>query len=243
MTGTDPYAVSAEFLEMLSRPAWRDLAPALTGCLAGMDPAAGPVLDLGAGTGLGTDVVLDAAPDATVLAVEPSAALRAALFTRVLSRPDGPARVTVVPGTFGQVTLPERLGGMIGMHMLGHLSGAQRGELWRGLVARLAPGAPAVVNLQPPAEPVTVPRTEFVTVTVGDRRYVGSGEAEPDGPDSVRWRMKYQTVVADDLVAEAEVRYHWWTISADQLLAELASAGLAAERRDRDLFVIRRDRP
>lgn len=33
MAGTDPYTVSAEFLELLSRQAWRDLAPALKECL------------------------------------------------------------------------------------------------------------------------------------------------------------------------------------------------------------------
>lgn len=236
----DPYAVAAEFLELMSLEAWRWLGPALVDCLDGVDASAGPVLDLGAGTGLGTEVILDSIAGATVLAVEPSPALRAALFTRVLARPDGPARVTVVPGTLGEVMLPERLGGMIGMHMLGHLSAAQRGELWRELASRLAPGAPAVVNLQPPAEPVAVPRTEFVTSTVGHRRYAGSGEAEPVGPESVQWRMTYRTFEGDDLVAEAEARYHWWTIAPDQLLAEIVAAGLAAERRYPDLFIVRR---
>lgn len=237
----DPYAVAAEFLELMSVEAWRWLRPALAACLNGVDVSVGPVLDLGAGTGLGTEVVLDAIAGATVLAVEPSPALRAALFTRVLTRPDGPARVTVVPGTLGEVVLPQRLGGMIGMHMLGHLSATQRGELWQQLANRLVPGAPAVVNLQPPAEPVAVPPTEFVSYVVGHRRYTGTGEAEPDGPESVRWRMTYRTFEGDDLVAEVEARYHWWTIAADQLRAETAAAGFTAERRYPDLFVIRRD--
>lgn len=236
----DPYAVAAEFLELMSQEAWRWLRPALAACLDGVDASAGPVLDLGAGTGLGTEVVLDAIAGATVLAVEPSPALRAALFTRVLARSDGAARVTVVPGTLGEVALPERLGGVIGMHMLGHLSTAQRRELWHELASRLAPGAPAVVNLQPPAKPLAVPLAEFVTCTVGHRRYAGSGEAQPDGPDSVQWRMTYRTFEGDDLVAEAEARYHWWTVAPDQLLAEVAAAGLVAERRYPDLFIVRR---
>lgn len=236
----DLYAVAAEFIELMSRETWQWLGPALAECLDGVDASAGPVLDLGAGPGLGTEVVLDAVAGATVLAVEPSPALRTALFTRVLSRPDGPARVTVVPGTLGEVTLPQRLGGMIGMHMLGHLSTAQRRELWQELASRLAPGAPAVVNLQPPAEPVAVPPTEFVTCTVGHRRYAGSGQAQPDGPESVQWRMTYRTFEGDDLVDEAEARYHWWTIAPAQLLTETAAAGLTAERRYPDLFIIRR---
>lgn len=236
----DPYAIAAEFIELMSRETWRSLGPAPVECLDGVDASAGPVLDLGAGTGLGTEVVLDAIAGATVLAVEPSPALRAALFTRVLARSDGPARVTAVPGTLGEVMLPQRLGGMIGMHMLGHLAGAQRRELWQELASRLAPGAPAVVNLQTPAKPVAVPRTEFVTYTVGHRRYAGSGQAEPDGPESVQWRMTYRIFEGGRLVAEVQARYHWWTIAPDQLLAEIAAAGLATERRNPDLFIIRR---
>ena len=54
------------------------------GVLAGADPSAGPMLDLGAGTGLSTVALADAVPDATILAVEPSPALRAAVLPALL---------------------------------------------------------------------------------------------------------------------------------------------------------------
>lgn len=73
-------------------------------------------------------------------------------------------------------------------------------------------GAPAVVNLQPPT-----------------------------GSDLVQRRTAYRTVEDDHMVVEVEVGYRWWTISPDQLLTELAGAGLTAQRHDPDLYVIRRN--
>lgn len=60
------YAASTEYLHLLSLPMWEPLRPRLACALAGVAPASGPVLELGAGTGIGTDVVLDAVPNAVL---------------------------------------------------------------------------------------------------------------------------------------------------------------------------------
>lgn len=107
----DQYGVAAEYLELLMLPAWRELRSALVAVLHDVDPAAGPVLDLGAGTGLGTKVILDTVPGARVLAVEPSPGLRAVLLARLAHDPDRARRVTVQPVDAAGAVLPGQLAG------------------------------------------------------------------------------------------------------------------------------------
>ena len=233
----EEYAASGEYLHLLSAPMWTTLRPRLAGALAGVDPEAGPVLELGAGTGLGTDVVLDTVAN-DVLAAEPSASLRGVLLARMV---DGgrAQRVTVHPGGAGEVPLPDRLAAVVGMHVVGHVAPAERERLWAALADRLAPGAPVVLNVQPPAAPVAVPEWPWSGVTVGALTYEGTGSAEPTGPDSVHWRMRYRTRRGDTVLAEVDADYAWWIVTAEGLAAELADAGLDPDVDD-DLVVGRK---
>jgi hypothetical protein len=182
--------------------------------------------------------VLDTVPDAPVLAVEPSAALRGILLARLAARPDS-ARLTVYPGGATEVPLPDRLGAVVGLHMVGHLSPQRRKELWPALAARLAPGAPVVFNVQPPDTAVAVPEMPPFGITVGRFTYQGTGRAEPTGSDSVRWRMRYATLEGDTVLEEFTVEYQWWVLSASGLAAEFAAAGLDVESTADDVIVAR----
>lgn len=87
----EPYAPAVEYLELFSRAMWEKLRPALSAVLRGVDPKAGLIVDEGAGTGRGTEVILESVPGVHVLALEPSAGLRAVLLARVVgSRPHPP---------------------------------------------------------------------------------------------------------------------------------------------------------
>lgn len=237
---TDAYGITAEFYDLLAGAYWDVKVAALAAALEGARPEAGPILDLGAGTGLATMAVADALPTATILAVEPSPSLRAVLHARLAARTDLQDRVTVWPTDLAGAELPDRLGGAVAISMLGHLDPAERTGLWSLLAARLAPGAPAVIELQPPARPESVPATEFARARLGDLEYEGSGAAEPDGPDSVRWTMTYRVLRSGRLLSECvNVFGGWQTVSAEQVAAEAASAGLSCEVRDHGLLVLR----
>jgi hypothetical protein len=224
---TDEYARSGEFLDVLSRDAWAGLAEPVTAALAGARPAAGPLVDLGAGSGLGTRVLAGCDPDAAVLAVEPSAVQRAVLLARAADDPILRGRLTVVADTAQTARLPERLGAVLAMNMLGHLRPAERRALWRRLADRLAPGAPLVLNVQPPARAEAVPDTAFASVQVGRQRYVGGGRAEPDGPDAVVWHMRYQVCGEDGAVLrDVAAAYRWHVVTPEEVAAELTAAGL-----------------
>ena len=80
--------------------------PALPHLLSGVEPAAGPILDLGAGTGAGTVHLHAAFPDASIVAVEPSKAMRTALNVRLANNAGLRQAVTVMPCTFEDADLP-----------------------------------------------------------------------------------------------------------------------------------------
>jgi hypothetical protein len=237
---TDAYAITAEFYDLLAGSYWDAKRAALAAALEGARLDAGPILDLGAGTGLATVAVADAFPTATILAIEPSPSLRAVLHSRLAARADLRDRVTVWPTDLAGAELPARLGGAVAISMLGHLAPAERTGLWSLLAARLAPGAPAVIELQPPGRPEVVPATEFARARLGKLEYEGSGSAEPDGLASIRWTMTYRVFRAGGLLSEyVNVFAGWQTVSEEEVAAEAATSGLSCEVRNHGLLILR----
>jgi hypothetical protein len=227
---TDVYAAAAEHFDLITKPVWADISPALSTALkqAGEDP----VLDIGAGTGLGLATIASALPDHEIIAVEPSPTLRIGLFTRLADNPALAERVTVLPATVEEAVLPPRLGAAVGINMLGHLNPAARTALWSCLAVRLSPGAPAVFTLQPPSRPEHIPETPFGETTVGRLRYSASGAANPAGEEQVTWRVTYRVHDGDTLVSERTMDHQWWTLTESRLDGELRRAGLHAQFRD-----------
>lgn len=86
MTTADDYAANAEYFDLLTDGRAEQLRPVLAEVLP--EHPAGPVVDIGAGTGSITRLVADLRPGATIVAVEPSRALRAILRSRLADRPD-----------------------------------------------------------------------------------------------------------------------------------------------------------
>ena len=236
------YQMSGEHVAVLITPVWQTLGPALSRALAALDTSGGPVLDVGAGTGLGTRVVAATLPGARVLAVEPDRGLRTALLADVAGDPELSSRVTVVGTDLLSTTWPEQISGLVALNVLGHLSPAERAVTWRRLAERLAPGGRAVLDLSPPHEDEPVPSSPLPDVVVGDRRYGGTAQAEVTGPRLLEWRMDYRVAQGDVVVAEATVRYEWHLVTPHEVAAEVAGAGLhlLAPHQEGDLYLITR---
>ncbi|MGL5860089.1 MAG: class I SAM-dependent methyltransferase [Phycicoccus sp.] len=232
----DEYQTSGEYIDVLMAPAWSVLEDPVRAALLPSAFAQEPVVDLGAGTGQGLGVLAQAVPAAPVLAVEPSPVLRAVLASRVASDPSLRERVTVLAAEALAADLPDRLGGVLAMNMIGHLDSPSRMTLWRRLAERLVPGAPLVVNLQPPAEPAAIEYASFGAVRVGLHTSEGGGSAEPAGEDAVVWHMRYR-VLQDDgtVIRESRTEYRWHVLSSPDLVRELTEAGFSAERGPLDI--------
>ena len=223
---SDPYAPVAEYVDLMSRPFWQSFGTVLENALE--NAADAPLLDIGAGTGMGLARVAALLPRHDIVAIEPSAALRIGLFARLSEDPAVAARVTVLPVTVQEAVLPPRLGAVTGINMLGHLPPTDRVALWERLAAALSPGAPAVFTLQPPARPERIAEQPFGEAAAGARRYSASGAAEPAGPGQVRWRVTYRVHDRETLVFEQTMENDWWVLDPAVIEDELRRCGLEA---------------
>lgn len=222
----DFYQQTAEYVAVLLRQAWAGLGPALACALSGLDTSGGPIVDVGAGTGLGTAVLAAALPGADIVAIEPNPALRTALLARCVEDDDLARRVTVLGTDALSAPLPAQLAGVIAMNVLGHFDPKERRALWEILADRLTPGGRAILNLQPPTTAVTVPATPMAEVRIGGQEYFGVAAAEPAGPSTVTWNMTYRVEQQGSVVTELTASDLWHVVTASALAEEVAEYGL-----------------
>ncbi|MCE7079604.1 trans-aconitate 2-methyltransferase [Streptomyces sp. ST2-7A] len=222
---SDPYVGSAEYLDLLIAGFWEAAGPEVAAALSALPPGSGPVVDLGAGSGRGVRALGEAVPESPVLAVEPSAVMRAALMTRIIDDPVLRERVTVLPGGALEETLPEGVRAVLALNMLGHLEAPGRRELLGRVFRALTPGGALVTNLAPPFAPMAVPRTAMARAEVGELVYEGYASAEPTGSDGLLWRMEYRTLRGEAVISEVTVEYSWCVCSREELVAEAGEVG------------------
>ncbi|WP_434739396.1 Gfo/Idh/MocA family oxidoreductase [Micromonospora sp. SH-82] len=220
------YGSSAEFFDLAAREHAERSAPAVVAALAGVDPVAGPILEIGAGTGLVTEAVARAFPQAAVIAAEPEAAMRAILTSRVDAQPALRDRVSVVAAAAEDLALPSGLCAVVLCGVLGHLDAGARRRLLAEAVRRLPPGGPIVVELMGLSEPVTMSPVRLVTRSLGEHRYEWWMAGEPAGPDRMRLDTTWRVLRGDELVREVHDSYLWFTVTVAQVAAE---AGLEYE--------------
>lgn len=209
----DPYgAATAEFYELLATAHWERTGLELLDLLDGVDASAGPIIDIGAGTGVGLPYLRAAVPDARIHAIEPSRAMRTALHTRLLLDPSLQGCVTVDPRPLVDA-MPDTACAIVLSAVLGHLDDTDRVVLWRFVVERMPTGAPVVVELLPPHRPVVIESTRYRTVPIGRFTYEGWQEGEPVDDRSMRWTMTYRVLDRDTVIADHRVTstYRCWS--------------------------------
>jgi len=239
----DPYALTAEFYEVLARDQRALVLSAMRTALGGVDASAGPVLELRAGTGMGTLTIAEAIPTVEIVALEPSPAMRAVLLARIAERDELRQRVTVLPWGFpiADNEMPERFSAAVGLAMLEHLDPAARAQLWRLLAARLAPQAPAVFELQPPARPEVILETGYTRTRLGCAGLRGIPRRRANGSVTMRWTMRWRNFREAQLIREHVAQHsEWWTISQADIEHEVAAAGLRCSTAAEGLLVLRR---
>ncbi|MFJ7280776.1 class I SAM-dependent methyltransferase [Kitasatospora sp. NPDC098663] len=133
------YTVSAEFYDLLQAETDRRQAKRRFAEAAARSRTA--ILDVGAGTGIVTEILL-AASTAPVHAVEPCAAMRASLLTRLAAiGADRRARVTVHPEPLEQADLREIADLAIASNVIGCLPPPTRRACWQAVSTAWSPAA------------------------------------------------------------------------------------------------------
>ncbi|MFJ6912582.1 Gfo/Idh/MocA family oxidoreductase [Streptomyces sp. NPDC101133] len=222
---TAPYSPSAEFFDLVAAEHTATAsAPAVAALLADADLSAGPVVDIGAGTGLVTEAVARARPDAEIIACEPSVGMRAVLTSRVFSDADLRTRVTVTADAAPDLALPDRISVVLLCGVLGHLDADARARLWRRLNRRLAPGGLVVVELMQFERPSTLPETRLATATAGRHRYEWSFAGAPDETEDGVMRLRSTWRVYRDGARQPEREVHdsyrWTPFAPADVVAE-----------------------
>ncbi|MFF0570449.1 Gfo/Idh/MocA family oxidoreductase [Streptomyces sp. NPDC004041] len=219
------YSPSAEFFDLVAAEHTATAsAPAIAALLADADLSAGPVVDIGAGTGLVTEAVARARPDAEIIACEPSVGMRAVLTSRVFSDEDLRKRVTVTADAAPDLDLPDRISVVLLCGVLGHLDAEGRARLWRRLSERLVPGGLVVVELMQFEEPLALPETRLATATAGHHRYEWSFGGAPDTTEDGVMRLHSTWRVYRDGAPQAEREVHdsyrWEPFGLKDVVAE-----------------------
>lgn len=232
----DAYAAAASAYDLFARP-YRDAQyAALARLLPHLRPDAGPILDVGAGSGAFTAWALTELPTSIVLALEPSPAMRALLLARVATHPEWHPRLTVRPEGFFDATLPARIGGAIALGVMGHFDAGERAAVLAELADRLPARGAALIDLQHPERPQRIEPYEFTVATVGELTYRGIAEAWPVGTETMRWRTTYLSLEGERVVTEDTAEHIYHHPAPDLLAREADDAGLAAHRLDETSF-------
>ncbi len=238
-TAAETYAAAAEFYDLMATPYVAQVEPVLSALLGEVDTVIGPVVDIGAGTGLSTILIADAVPDADIVAVEPATAMRAVLLSRLAARRDLRERITVLPNGFLDADLPRRCAAIVALGVVGHFDTTERPRVWSAIAAALAPGGTAIIEVQRPGSVTAVPDRCYTRARAGALRYEGWSRADPADAESLVWQMTYRSYRDDRLVQETVTEHHVWPCGADRLAAEASAAGLTLDTVDTETGLLR----
>jgi SAM-dependent methyltransferase len=230
------YAVTAQYYDPLAASGRAGIDAQISAALAGLNVQAGPILDVGAGTGLTTALIAASLPDAEIWAIEPDPAMRPALMTRIWNDSDLRRRVSILPFAALEVSLPPVIAGAVLSASLVHFSPDERRYLWRQLAERLAPAGRIIVEIQCP-EPVDIPPAALGPVRVGRIEYWGTAEASAVGDGSQQWTINYRAELDGTVLADETVHYRCWAVSGLTIAAEARETGMLG-RIDGDLVII-----
>lgn len=222
------YAVTAQFYDAVVGEQQSVINAQITKALAGMDTAGGPVVDIGAGTGLTTLAIANALYDAQILAVEPDPAMRSAIMTRVCSDPDLRRRVSIIPMSILTAPLPASISGAVAGASLVHFSPPERARLWALLSDRLADAGRVVVEIQCSVSQ-DIPETRIAATQVGQVAYEGWASARRIDAERQHWHMRYVTRLDGAEIDQQRTDYVCWVASADRVLAEAGDFDLEGD--------------
>ena len=234
--GRDAYAPTAAAYDLFNAAARPAQLAALQALLPHLKPEAGPILDIGAGSGLNLAEILERVPQAEVFALEPSPAMRSLALGRIAAHPHWHPRVTVRPEDLFSASLPARIGGAVILGVLGHFDPGERAALLAELKARLPAGGVALIDLQAPEKPQRVAPFEFTAATVGELTYRCIGEAWPHEGELMRWRMSYLVLEGERVLDENTTEHLYRHPDPEVIARETEAAGLNLTRISESTF-------
>lgn len=226
----------AQYYDLLNREVvTRRLHHLLDGL--GTDPRVG-VVDVAAGSGLMAQALVHRCPHVPVTAVEPSAAMRIAMFTTMAADPVMRGRVRVLPARAEQLDLHGGADLALCLWAAHSFAPQDRPRIWRRIRRCLVPGGLFLLERPSTARPVplTLEEHELSRTSIGADAVVLTCATRPAGPDTQDWTFRYRHLDdSGDLVQEWVGGGGSWRLGDDDLVDELTSSGFTIERTIPDL--------
>lgn len=235
------YDITSQYYDAMVNDQLAAVHARIAAAMQGVGCAPGPIIDIGAGTGLTTLALAKALPAAEILAIEPHAGMRAALMTRVCADPDLRRRVTILPMGIFEAPLPEKISGAVAGAALVHFDARERVRLWQLLSSRLAPLGRVVTGIQCP-EAVDLPETRMAPSRIGRIEYEGYAQAMAIPPARQRWRMTYRVLLDGTEIERRVAEFMCHAASAEQVAQEARHAGFDAENQQ-DVVILTKRTP
>ena len=233
------YDITSQYYDAMANGQLAVVREQIAAAMQGVDCSQGPIVDIGAGTGLTTEAIAKALPAAEILAIEPHAGMRAALMTRICADPDLQRRVTILPMGIFEAPLPAIISGAVASATLVHFDALERARLWQRLRSRLAPGGRVVTDVQCP-EAMDLPETLMASSRVGRITYEGYAQATAIPPSQQRWPMTYRALLAGNEVERRVAEFVCHAASADEIANEARAAGFEVQARPDLVTMFRR---
>jgi len=186
---SNAYVESVELYDIISDEQWKIRREAIVSELKTVPVNAGPVIDVGAGTGQSLKLIAETLPTAQIIAIEPSAVMRVALMSRIMQNKKLRQQVTVFPGRFQDIVLPERLAAVTIFSVIGFFDESERQEMWGLLAKKLDPNGVIIVDVMMINKPQPVSRRQVARMQVGSHFYEAWMEGTPI--DDKRMRFSY----------------------------------------------------
>lgn len=236
----------AEFGEFLRQPeSSEDYIDHVPWDTAGFDTSR-PLLDIGCGSGLTTQVLAHRFTGTEVIAVEPDPLMRALLMRRVADDELLRDRVTVVPEPITECWLPAESGGALLFNVIYFLSEPAREAFWERMSQVMVPGAPILLSRSYGGVPVTeVPMTLLRKATIGRQEYQRWFAARPffdqrSREDRVEIINTYRVLRDGEQVREVVTRITPQGLDEETVLGEIPIGRFSIEELDERYVAVRR---
>ncbi|MBC2681576.1 class I SAM-dependent methyltransferase [Corynebacterium anserum] len=231
----------AEWYDAVAQEYWRETKPLLLDVLQPWSGETGLAADIGAGTGLTTQLLATVCRG-EVLACEPEEAMRVGIMSKIAGEDDMRRRVTIAPWTVHDLvrTVDEPITLITAISMIDHLLPSERAELLQWAAAHLIPKGALIIG---PYEDTGAPNTRDNGVTtpmqdeklgncytseyVGRFRYEGWAKLD-DSHQHTRWLMTWQLYEGDSLLEQRSSDFIVYPTSRQELINQAEDAGLVA---------------
>jgi len=196
------------------------------------------ILEIGAGTGLITTVLADLST-AEIYALEPSAAMRGVLLSRLSARPELLSRVTVLPCDALSVKLEDPADVIVMINVLYGLEPDYRRLLWPTLATSLEGAGLLIFTWREGGPPLRGPLREIGARQVGRHTYTVLSEVLDSDGEACRARYVYRVSDGASVLSEEEITSYSYRPSREILRNELESAGFVLAKEAEGLLAWR----